>query len=232
MKKFGKTIGIIAVMAVVGILVTACDGLFGDNSGIRGTIRVNNQGAARSANNEELVELYIYHFKLHGSPHFCENTLNHGFKEITIVNPWTPQNTPKGWTGPVRNYWNPNPANEGWFSYGQMIDITYVHGPDRYTVILLGLDYMRIGGKSGELYPFPPDNRAIVFGTSEGYSNPDFPEAFPGGLVVEDSTELIIAHFTIDLDRINEFWVKQGNEWIIREGKNPYELITVFAETR
>ena len=212
----------------------------GSNDGVRGRIVVTNQhlqnsgrmarGAARNVIPSENIELYIPLLKYHGEVWRGEG----GYAAIGIVAPYTEQNAPAGYTGPLRPYWTTENPNEGWFRIGS-VDIAYANLGD-FPVINLWVEKMRIGGEHGEVYPFPPlENGQAQFGKRKSGvggvpgNGGSYPEAFAGFSYNGEEGVTITTTFKMDLtdETIAEYWEKNGDQWVIRSGKNPYDLITI-----
>ena len=214
-----KIIGFIAIIAVIGLLVTACD-LFGNNNSGRLTtsVTVNNGSAARTAlGADEEIWLDIRNLSYFGPMHYVDN-IGYTFEAINIITDFDALN-------------DSFKANNGWVRVGA--PFTLITYPWQTTVffnlIQLEIDAIGIGREPSELdiYKFPVVNRQM-FGIDthdmigiQGLPATNHPDRFPGfyfGSFVEHfETRLTIDSGIFENDG-------SGGRKLV---DNPYDFITI-----
>ena len=235
MKNYGKIIGIIAAMAVIGLLVTACDLLGGRR--LTGSIYVNHgnqraSSAARSVNgtDETIIELYIHQFQYWGKKWYNSGQARWYNDTINIV-------YQKGWGA----------ENEGWFLACDSFPIINDGPPGFYPMVSIEIHGLRIGGEHGDVFPF--SQRAHygqnIFGYHGGaefvVNENHFPDVFDG-ITYDLNVHHITTVLEVDYPAILECWVKRDGNWVLRRNLdrfdvdykdlNPLSFIRVYGETR
>ena len=206
------------------LFLSTCDNIATINQvvgGIQGRIVVtsrngNSRMAASEARNvipSEDIELYIVLLKYHGDVWRGSE----GFAAIGLVQPKAHR--------PYVGAGTEGSAFEDWFGVGN-IKVGYASKAN-FTVINLWVENMRIGGKNGQVYPFPVEKGQVHFGTTHEQYTINYPGTFEPFYYNGDRTKVITTTIDINLtdEIIDEYWERSGDQWVIKSGKDPYDLI-------
>ena len=235
------------------IFLATCD-LFGTiNQAVggrvlRAAVRVNNGAAGRSViGDDDKVEFYIRWLGYVGSP--IPGSDNQLWQNINII-----MHTGIYGMDGTKQYYQEN--NEGWFTHDfSFFEITNKPGDDEYNIASLRITAMRIGDRE---YPFPETSLYAYYG-KDVHNFKDllgddltqhFPDAYDPPITYDKTVLSILTVLEVDLTNILDCW-EEDEEWgpstvnheyiseknrtpdgfihKLKQGKNPYEYITVIG---